>query len=474
MVIVMGDPTSSTPIGTERADGAGAGSTSTAASAGPWRRRREALFAALPQGAAVVVGGGREVRRNSDVHHRFRQPSDLWFLTGFTEPESLAVLTPGKANAFTLLVRPRDPLRETWMGRRVGPEGARSRFGADQAFDIAEAERRLFELLDGCSEVHLHLGDDPELEALVLKVMARLRKGERNGHRAPLRIVDLTLTLHELRLRKDPEALACMRRAAELSVEAHALAMRACRAGRSEYEIEALIEYTFRRGNGHPGYGSIVGAGVNATILHYVDNRDPLRAGELLLVDAGCEFEGFTADITRTYPIPEPGKPARFSPLVRQLYEVVLAAQLAGIEAARPGATIEGIHDICTRRLTEGLVAIGLLSGDVDALIEKGEQKRYYLHRTSHFLGMDVHDVGRYFPDGAPRRLMPGMVITIEPGLYVAADDERAPAELRGAGIRIEDDILITESGHEVLTAALPKDPDTLEAIVGTGAILTV
>lgn len=444
--------------------------------------RRAALYAALPPGAAAVVGGAREARRNADVHYRFRQPSDLWFLTGFTEPEALAVFTPGRPRPFTLLVRPRNPLLETWTGRRAGPEGAQARFHADQSFDSSEAERRLFELLDGCTEVHLHLGDDPELEALVLRVISRLRKGERNGHRAPQRIVDLTLTLHELRLRKDLDALTCMRRAAELTVEAHALAMRACRAGRSEYEIEALIEYVFRRGNGHPGYGTIVGGGRNATILHYVDNSDVLQAGLLLLVDAGCELGGFTADITRTYPIPgpAPGERARFSPLQRRLYDAVLSAQLAGIAAARPGATIEAIHDACRRRATEGLIELGLLEGSVDALLESGEYKRYYLHRTSHFLGMDVHDVGRYFPDGAPRQLEPGMVLTIEPGLYIAEDDERAPAELRGTGVRIEDDLLLTEVtperplGHEILTAALPKAAEELEALVGTGVTLSL
>lgn len=444
----------------------------TTPSSAPFARRREALYAALPPGAAAIVGGAREARRNADVHYRFRQPSDLWFLTGFTEPESLAVFTPSKPKRFTLLVRPRNPTLETWTGRRAGPEGALDRFQADQSFDSAEVERRLFEQLDGCTEVHLHIGADPELEALVLRVLARLRKGERNGHRAPTRLVDLTLTLHELRLRKDEDALLRMRRAAALTVEAHALAMRACRAGRTEYELEALLEYVFRRGNGHPGYGSIVGAGANATILHYIDNSDELAAGRLLLVDAGCEFEGFTADITRTYPIPAPAERARFSPLQRRLYDVVLAAQLAGISAARPGSTIEAIHDVCTERLTAGLVELGLLSGRVEALIAAGEQKRYYLHRTSHFLGMDVHDVGRYFPDGEPRRLAAGMVLTVEPGLYIREDDERAPPELRGTGIRIEDDVLITEAGNEVLTAALPKDADELEAVVGTGATI--
>ena len=439
----------------------------------PYAARRAEFLARIPASAAAVIAGAPEVRRNSDNHYRFRQPSDLYYLTGFTEPEALAVFAPRKPHPYTLLLRPRDPHRETWHGRRAGLVGGREHFGADQTFDIAECEARLTELLDGCSEVHMLVGDDPRLDALVARVIAGLRQNERNGRRAPRRIVDLTETLHELRLYKDHDALARMRRAAAITVEAHAAAMRACQAGRHEYEIEALIDYIFRRNDGLPGYGSIVGGGANATILHYVDNRDRLVAGQVLLVDAGCEWQGFTADITRCYPIAEPGRPARFSRAQRQLYEAVLAAQLAGIAAARPGATIEQIHEVCTRHLTASLVELGLLHGSVDELIASGAQKRYYLHRTSHWLGMDVHDAGTYFPGGEPRQLLPGMVLTVEPGLYVSATDD-CPEEFRGIGIRIEDDVLITESGNEVLTAALPKQPAEVEALSGAGLTISL
>ena len=434
----------------------------------PYAQRRSEFLARLPPHAAAVIAGAREVRRNADNHYRFRQPADLYYLTGFAEPDALAVLAPSKAHPFTLFLRPRDPHKETWYGRRAGLVGGREHFGADQTFDIAETEARLAELLDGCSEVHLLVGDDPELDALVARTIAALRRQERNGRRAPHRIVDLTGTLHELRLRKDHDSLTRMRRAAAITIEAHAAAMRASRAGRYEYEIEALIDYIFRRNNGLPGYGSIIGGGVNATILHYVDNSDVLRAGDVLLTDAGCEWQGFTADITRCYPVAEPGRPARFTAAQRRLYDAVLGAQLAGIAAARPGATVEQIHDTCTRHLTTSLVELGLLEGDVDELIARGAQRRYYLHRTSHWLGMDVHDAGTYFLAGEPRQLLPGMVLTVEPGLYVRQDDS-CPEEYRGIGIRIEDDILVTETDPEVLTAALPKQPEEVEALAGTG-----
>jgi Xaa-Pro aminopeptidase len=451
-----------------------------------YANRRADLLARLPAGAVAIIAGAHEVRRNLDSHYRFRQPSDLYYLTGLAEPEALAVLAaPGAAGhagagananrppAFTLFLRPRDPHKETWNGRRAGLVGGREQFSADQSFDIAELEPRLFELLDGATEVHMFIGDDPQIDAMVARIIANLRRQERNGRCAPRHIVDIGGSLHELRLRKDAEALVRMRRAAAITVEAHLLAMHACRAGRHEYEIEALIEYVFRRHNGLPGYGSILGAGANATILHYTDNRDLLHAGELLLADAGCEWDGFTADVTRTYPIAAAGQPARFSLAQRKLYDVVLAAQLAGIASARPGSTIEEIHKVCTRELTSGLVALGLLHGDVDELIASGAQKRYYLHRSSHWLGMDVHDVGSYFPGGEPRLLLPGMVLTIEPGLYIRTDDD-CPPEYRGLGIRIEDDILITEAGHEVLTAELPKQAQELEALAGTGATISL
>ncbi len=454
----------------------------------PFAERRERFYERLGPRAAAIVFGAREVRRNGTNTFRFRQASDFLYLTGFEEPEAVAVFTPGKPKRFTIFVHSRDLVREQWTGKRLGLDEAPARLGADQALDLGELETTLYELLNGCDELYVLSGEDSENDALLMRVFKRMRLNERNGARSPRRILDLALALHELRLRKDADALYRMRRAAAITCEAHLLAMGAAREslhgeGRREYEIEALIDYAFRRRDGFTGYDTIVGCGNNATTLHYTDGRGVVRAGEMLLVDAGCEWGGFTADLTRSYPVaPADGRPAVFTPEQRRLYELVLTTQRAGIARARPGATIEEIHDTCVAVATAGLVELGLLSGDPDDLIAKNHHRRFYIHRTSHFLGMDVHDVGLYFPDDEPRRLLPGMVITIEPGLYIRKDAE-LPAgceAYRGMGIRIEDDVLITEvksaadPGHEVLTAAVPKDIDELLPLIGKGATITL
>jgi Xaa-Pro aminopeptidase len=294
----------------------------------------------------------------------------------------------------------------------------------------------------------------------VLRVLGRMRAGERRGRRAPVRLIDARLQLHEMRLIKSPAEIAELRRAAEITAEAHSNAMRAARAGVGEHEIEALIDYTFRRrGGSGPGYPSIVGCGDNAVILHYVENNAPLEVGKLLLVDAGCEFGGYTADVTRTFPVG-----SAFSPAQRRAYEAVLEVQEAAIEAVRPGATIDAIHNLVVERLTAKMVELGLLEGEVPALIEAQAYKPFYMHRTSHWLGRDVHDVGFYSVDGAARPLVEGMVLTIEPGLYIA-EDAPVPAAYRGIGIRIEDDILVTATGHDNLTRGTPKSVAELEAL---------
>jgi Xaa-Pro aminopeptidase len=425
--------------------------------------RRKQLMERIGPRAVAIIGGKKLSVRNSDVEHRFRQPSDLWFLTGFTEPESLAVIAPGREHPLTLFVRPRDPERETWTGRRAGLEGARDKFGADASFAIDSVDKELPRMLDGADEILYVPGEDAELDRLVTQAFATVRAGERRGMRAPKRIVDLRLALHEIRLIKDADALAKMRRAAAVTREAHVAAMRAARDGVHEYEIEALIDYTFRKAGGFPGYGTIVGGGVNATILHYVDNDQPLRGGELLLVDAGCEIDGFTADVTRTYPIG-----SKFSPAQRRCYELVLAVEKACIASVKPGSDIEVIHAQAVELLTRGMVELGLLKGEVPQLIESNAYRRFYMHRTSHWLGMDVHDVGIYAPDGKPRPLAPGMVLTVEPGLYIAGDAADVPEELRGIGIRVEDDVLVTSDGHEVLTAAVPKEVEDVEALTAS------
>jgi Xaa-Pro aminopeptidase len=430
-------------------------------SASPHAARRAELMRRIGPKGVLLLASPPEYLRNGDATFKFRQDSDILYLTGFAEPGTVVLLAPGhQATPFVLFVRPRDPAQETWTGRRAGTEGAMRDFGADVAFPRGEVDDKLVDLVMGAEEIHYPFGHEPELDAIVTRLLGRLRAAERRGRRAPTRLCDARTTLHEMRLIKTPDEIAILRQAAAITGEAHTAAIRAARTGIGEHEIEALIDYTFRRrGATGPGYSTIVGGGVNATILHYVENSAPLARGELLLIDAGCEVDGYTADVTRTSPIDAP-----FSPAQRRLYEAVLDTQLAAIDAVKPGATIDAIHQQVVERLTGHMVALGLLAGEVPALIEAGAHRAFYMHRTSHWLGMDVHDVGFYSEDGAARPLAPGMVLTIEPGLYIA-EDAPVPPEFRGLGVRIEDDILVTESGHDNLTASIPKSVGEVEAL---------
>jgi len=450
----------------------------------PFAERQAALWLRIGSSAAVLVPGAREQRRNGTNTYPFRQSSDLLYLTGFDEPDAVAVFsTSGETRQLTLFLKPRDKVREQWTGRRLGVDEAPSKLGCQAAYELSELESRVAALIDGCHTVYAPLGDDEAFDALLLRAVKKLRGNERNGSRAPQFIADLSTVLHELRLRKDEESLRCMRRAAAITCEAHRLAMAAARSGRREHHIRALIDYAFAREYGVPGYDTIVGAGANATVLHYTSCSDELRPGELLLVDAGCEWGQHTADVTRTYPIAaSDGSRPQWTSAQRRLYDVVLSAQQAGIAVARPGCTIEDVHAACVRVATQGLVDLGLLpkTADLSDLIERGEHRRYYVHRTSHFLGMDVHDVGQYFPGSAARVLEPGTVFTIEPGLYIRADAELPSGceDLRGCGVRIEDDVLILApehgASHEVLTAACPKDPDELLSLIGRGVTIAL
>ncbi|HSK02935.1 MAG TPA: Xaa-Pro aminopeptidase [Kofleriaceae bacterium] len=423
--------------------------------------RREAFLRALGPEAVAIVRSLPERIRNGDAYHRFRQHSDVYYLTGFVEPETTVVLRPAaEKERIVMFVRPRDPEAETWEGRRAGVEGARERYGADAAYPASELAQRLPDLIANREELHYALGLDDEMDRLVTRTIARLRKTERKGMRPPRAVIDPRIALHELRLLKRPEELATLRKAAAITVDAHLAAMAAGRPGVFEHELEALIEYTFRRHGGvGPGYGTIVGAGENATILHYIENRCAIADGDLVLVDAGCEYDHYTADLTRTWPAN-----GRFTPEQRAVYELVLATQKAAIAMAVPGATIDQIYEHCVRKLTEGMIELGLLQGPASARIEDQGYKKYFMHGASHWLGLDVHDVGAYFPGGKARPLAPGMVITVEPGLYIPADAPGVPERLRGIGVRIEDDVAITAGGNEVLTAACPKEIGDVEA----------
>jgi len=421
------------------------------------RRMRE-----LSPGPSVAVFPATPVAtRNHDVEHPYRADSDLFWLTGFEEPEAVAVLS-SVGKPLTLFVRPRDREKEIWTGRRAGVDGAKSAFGADQAFTIDELEKELPGLLGTARTLYYRLGAvDPAFDARIARILQTLRMRARGGMAAPARIEDPGQIVHEMRLRKSAEELRALRKAVDLTRKAHLAAMAAGRPGSHEYELQALLEREFRGGGGRGwGYYPIVAAGANATVLHYNDNADPVRESDLVLIDAGAEADLYTADVTRTFPAS-----GRFTAAQRAAYSLVLSAADHAIAAARPGTTLDALHEGAVRVLTEGMVKLGLLSGDVDQLIKDSSYRRYYMHRTSHWLGLDVHDAGDYRgPDGAPRRLEPGMVFTVEPGLYVAPDDDKAPPELRGIGIRIEDDILVTEGGHENLTAAIPRTVQDVEA----------
>lgn len=428
-----------------------------------YRARRQALMAQLPTDGAVLLPGAGLVTRSRDSDYPFRQNSDLHYLTGFAEPDALLLLLPGRSEGESVLFcQDRDPSLEAWNGIRLGAEGAVREHGLDQAFENAERDERLDALLDGRTSLYLMLGDTESM-ALADEIRERLAGRVRRGACPPQRYVDLAPLLHEMRLIKSEAELALMRHAAGISARAHRRAMLAARPGLAEYHLQAELEHEFRwHGGSGPAYASIVGGGANACVLHYIENDAPLRDGELVLIDAGVEFDLYAGDITRTFPVG-----GRFSEAQRELYELVLAAQERAVAAVRPGATLVEIHDGVVRDLTAGLIRLGLLQGEVEARIEDESYKRFYLHSTSHWLGLDVHDVGSYRLAGKPRPLEAGMVLTVEPGLYVPADED-IPLAYRGIGIRIEDDVAVTAEGHEVLTAGVPKRVAEIEALMAS------
>jgi Xaa-Pro aminopeptidase len=422
--------------------------------------RREQLLDAMGDGVAVFPSAPLAIR-NHDVEHPYRQDSDFHYLSGFDEPESVLVLSnQHEEHRSVLFVRPRMPEREIWDGPRAGVEGAVERFGVDAAFPIAELAARLPDYLGNVERVLYRLADDEDFDSTLFQCLRHLRRGGRRGVSAPEIVIDPSLHLHEMRLRKSEREIELMRRAAAITTEAHLSAMRLASHGVHEYELDAELLHVFRKhGSERPAYESIVGSGPNATILHYRAGSRTMNDGELVLIDAGCEYEYYASDVTRTFPVN-----GRFSPEQRALYGIVLSAQKSAIEAVQPGVTLEEIHRGAVRSMTEGLVDIGLLHGAIDTLIEEKKYEPFYMHRTSHWLGMDVHDVGRYYVGGEHRALEPGFVLTVEPGLYVAEDAEGIDERWRGIGIRIEDDVVVTATGHEVLTAALPKEVADLEA----------
>ncbi len=429
-----------------------------------FRGHRRRTLEAMEPGSAMLLFGAHHATRSNDTEYRYRQHSDLLYTSGWTWPETAILLRPAAEQQTVFFVQPKDPEREIWTGIRPGPVGAVEGFGADEAFDYQELGSRLPALLQGVHTLYYAVAEDADRDALVMGAIRKARRtARRNGLSVPDAFIHPGRILHELRLAKSDDELQVMRRAAAITVEAHQAAMALVAPGVGEHELEAVIDYTFRRRGGTgPGYTTIVGGGENACILHYVENDQPLRDGDLVLVDAGCEFGWYTADVTRTFPVN-----GTFSEPQRELYQLVLDSQLAAIDQVRAGTPFNELQDAAVRVLTQGLVALGLLSGRVDDLIADQAYKRYYMHNIGHWLGMDVHDCGAYHLEGESRPLEPGMVLTIEPGLYVAPDDDEAPERYRGIGVRIEDDVLVTTGDPDVLTGALGKTVAEIEALCG-------
>lgn len=422
-----------------------------------YRERRRRVLEAISPGVLVLPSAPVAIR-NNDVEHEYRQDSDFYYLSGFDEPESVLVLSSEREQPYHLFVRKRDPEREVWDGPRAGVDGAKADFGADQAFEIGDLEKELPKLLE-TERVFYAFGRDPAFDRTLFAAIGNVKARAKTGVRFPVELIDPSKVLHKMRLLKSGEELTLMTKALDITREAHIAAMAAAEPGKYEYEVESVLNGVFRRrGSERPAYGSIVGSGPNATVLHYRKNDRQMQDGDLLLIDAGCEYGYYASDITRTFPVN-----GTFTPAQRKIYELVLEAQFASIRATRPGATLDDVHKASVDVLARGMVELGFIEGPVSDAVKDLRYRKYYMHKTSHYLGMDVHDVGPYFDNGKPRPLQAGSVITVEPGMYIPADAE-VPEEFRGIGVRIEDDVLVTDKGQRVLSAGIPKTIDEVEA----------
>jgi Xaa-Pro aminopeptidase len=425
------------------------------------RRRRQLMRLAGPQ-AIVIVPAAPERIRNNDAPYPYRQDSDFHYLCGFPEPEAVLALLPGrKAGEAILFCRERDPRREAWDGPRAGTEGAVEAFGLDDAFPIDDIDDILPGMIEGRTRVYYHFGRDSEFDLKLIAWVKRVQTLRGPDARAPREFVALSHLLHDLRLYKSRDELKLMRHAAGIAAEGHRRAMRAVRPGLYEHQVEAELLHAFRSAGAVPSYEPIVGSGPNACVLHYRANNGPLSDGDLILIDAGAEYACYASDITRTFPVN-----GRFTHEQRALYELVLAAQDAAIARARPGEAWTAGHEAAVGVIAQGLCDLGLVRGGVRAAIESEAYKRFFPHKTGHWLGLDVHDVGDYRVDGEPRVLEPGMVMTVEPGVYVPPDAQDVPPQWRGIGIRIEDDVVVTRGAPEVITAAVPKTVDEIEVFM--------
>ena len=428
-----------------------------------YAQRRKQLMKMMGENAIAILPAAPPLIRNRDVEHGFRQDSDFYYLSGFVEPEAVVVLVPGRKQAeYILFCRERDKVKETWNGYRYGPEGAVKHFAADDAFPIEDLEEILPGLMEHCESVYYTIGLNPEFDKQVMNCINSLRKGSRGGVHAPNEFVSLDYLLHDMRLYKNRDEIKLMRTAAKISVQGHINAMQTCQPGMYEYQLEAELLYQFNRNGAGWAYPSIVGSGANSCILHYTENNQLLNDGDMVLIDAGAEYGGYAADITRTFPVN-----GKYSEAQKEIYDLVLASQDAAIKQVKPGNHWNDPHNAAVKVLTKGMVELGLLKGKPAELIKKGDYSKYYMHRTGHWIGMDVHDVGDYKVDDEWRLLEPGMALTIEPGLYI-------PSGSRGAkrwwniGVRIEDDILVTKDGCELLTKGLPRTTEEVEAVMAS------
>lgn len=426
------------------------------------RPQLEEFIRRMASNSVAIVPAAREAVRSNDTNYRFRQDSDFLYLTGFEEPESIAVIRASQEPRYTLFVRPRDPEREIWDGRRAGVEGAKTDFGANESFPVVAFEEKLQEILDGSATLYYRLGVNRDLDDIIIRQIARMRAANRKPIFPPQTIVDPATIVHEMRVLKSADEIELMQTAADIAAEAHVEAMKNVRHGMKEYQVEALLEQVFRqKGASGPAYSSIVGAGANATVLHYINNDGDLRDGDLLLIDAGAEYKGYASDITRTFPID-----GKFSKAQREIYGLVLKAQMECVEMVRPGFTHDQLKQHSIEVLTEGMVQLGLLEGEPKDLIKEKKYEQFYMHGLGHMLGIDVHDVGRYYQDKESRKLEAGVVMTVEPGLYIAPGTTGIPEQYLGIGVRIEDDVLCTSNGPRVLTNKVPKQIDEIESLM--------